>query len=209
MRCLLIDTCTSNLVVSIINDNTIEYLFNSKVDSELSSMFIPIINGAFKKCSIRPNDIDKVFVSNGPGSFTGIRIGLAFAKTFCWALNKDLIFFTSLELIATSSNNNCLSLIDARRGYVYRGFYDSNLNKLSNEKYISIAEVVNEIETYNNLDYYSYDSFENFNVKSVKIDILKLINKHINDKPVNPHELKPSYLKNTEAEEKLNSDKRD
>ena len=156
---------------------------------------MPVIFEAFNQSNLTPENIDKIFVVNGPGSFTGIRVGLTVAKIMAYSLNIPLISLSSLELMASGFDEDITSLIDARRGYVFAGKYDKELNAIYKDNYVLL----------DNLDLkgtiVSYDSF-NFEVKNPKLDIVKIIKKHENDKPINPHELKPNYLKLTEAEEK-------
>ena len=71
----------------------------------MSSKLLPIIDSGLKELNLTLNDIDKVFVVNGPGSFTGIRVGVTVAKTIGWALKKDIIPVSSLELIATTNTS--------------------------------------------------------------------------------------------------------
>ena len=198
MISIVVDTSTPTLLFSIVENNEIKYLYNSKTDGDLSSNFMVIVSNAFNETNIKPNDVNKIFISTGPGSFTGIRIGMTFAKVFAYSLKKDLIPFSTLELFASSSSSkNIISVIDARRDYVYRGIYDDSLNCLKDE-----------IKSFKNYSVYSYDSFSDINSVIPNVNVLKLVNKHIDDKPVNPHELKPSYLKMTEAEEKILNDKK-
>ena len=207
MKHLVIDTSTPNLFFAIVENNDIKYCYDDIIDSDLSSKFMVIVDEAFKKCNILPNEIDKVFISCGPGSFTGIRIGMTFAKVFCFSLKKDLIPFSSLEAFISSSNSeNSVALIDARRGFVFRGVYNKDLNSVIDDGYVSLDNLLSELKSLKNYDVFSYNEFEDFDVKKPSIDAVKIINKHINDKPINPHELKPKYLKNTEAEEKLKND---
>ena len=203
MKSLLVDTSTSKLLIYIVENNSVLFSFNEKLDKTLSSRFMLIIENAFKQTNISPKEIDKIFVSIGPGSFTGIRIGMTFAKIYSLLLKKDLIPISTLELFASSLNEGeCYALIDARRGYVYSGFYNSNLDTVIKEKYVLLDDLLKDV--CQKCKIYSYDSFSNINVIEPKINVLKVINKHINDIPINPHSLKPLYLKNTEAEDKLN-----
>ena len=202
MKYLFIDTCTSNLIVSLIIDGNIVSYFNKKIENGMSNYLLKEIESQLNSNNIKASSIDAIFVSNGPGSFTGIRVGLTVAKVYAWSLNIKVIPVSSLEVLAsTNTNNTNVSLIDARRGYVYRGIYDKYLNQVINDAYILYNK-----EDYKNYNIVSYDSFDN--AICPNIDILKVIKKHENDEGINPHLLNPNYLKLTEAEEKLN-DKRD
>ncbi len=195
MKYLLIDSATATLVVAIVIDDKIAYYYNQKVGKDMSSSIMSVIDEAFKTAGIKPRELDKIFIANGPGSFTGIRVGLTVAKTMAWALNIPVISISSLEVIAsTPSNQNNIAVIDARRGYVYAGVYDVNLNSIMSDQHI----LFNDINQQGTV--VSYDSYGEI---KPNIDILKVIKKHINDEAVNPHSLKPKYLKLTEAEEKL------
>ena len=205
MKILFIDTSTLYLNIAIIEDDKIIFNHKEKVEKDMSSKIIPIIDSGFKKCSFNIKDINKIFVVNGPGSFTGVRIGVTVAKTIAWSLNIDLIPLSSLEFIAStnSSKKYRVPMIDARRGNVFAGIYDENLFNIFPDQLISYEQLSKKIdESYEQISYH----LEN----NLKPDgnILKVINKHLLDTPINPHLLKPNYLKLTEAEEKLN-DQRD
>lgn len=203
MISLLIDTCTNNVVIGLVKDNTIIEQIIETNDKSLSTNFIPLVKKIFDNNGLKPNEIDNIFVAVGPGSFTGIRVGVTFAKVMAWTLNKKVIPFSSLELIASTSNNDTIvPLIDARRDYVFSGIYDKNLNVLMEDKYISISDLSKELDDFNNIDFVSLDSFQ-FSTILPNVDIMKVINKHLNDSGVNPHKLNPNYLKKTEAEENL------
>ena len=161
----------------------------------MSSSIMGVIDEAFQTSGIKPKDIDKIFAVNGPGSFTGIRVGLTVAKTMAWSLKIPVVPISSLELIAsgTPSDNN-IALIDARRGYVYAGGYDKELNNTFEDKHILLENIKEGT-------FISYDDIEN--AVKPNIDVLKVIHKHEKDKGINPHKLNPKYLKLTEAEEKL------
>ena len=90
-------------------------------------------------------------------------------------------------------------MIDARRENVFAGIYDKNLNNIMNDQLISYKQLSAKLN-----DSYEQISYDFDNMLNPKEDILKVINKHLNDLPVNPHLLNPNYLKLTEAEEKLN-----
>lgn len=206
MNYLFIDTSSTNVVVAIVKDTNIVSCFNKKVDLDLSVNILPIISKIFDESKMVPNDIDTIFVVNGPGSFTGIRIGVTIAKTYAWSLKKKIIPISSLEFIATTRVNEeyIIPLIDARRGYVYAGIYDSKLNIKNNDEYISLEELTKKAPK--NSIYVSYDDVNIDHIKP-NVDVVRLIQKHINDKDINAHILNPNYLKMTEAEENLCKEK--
>lgn len=202
---LFIDTSTSYPIVSIIENNNIKAMFNKKIDTDISVSIFSILDTMFKELNITPKDIKKIFIANGPGSFTGTRIGVTIAKVYGYSLNVDLIPVSTLEVLAGGVNKDYIvPVIDARRGFVYAGIYDKDLNKIVDDRYISLDKLKEELE---GKDYVlvSYDDIAG-SIKP-KIDLIKVINKHEKDIPVNAHGLNPNYLKKTEAEEKL-SDKK-
>ena len=189
MKYLFIDTCSNCLIISTIINDKIDYFFIDKNNNDTSSKVMKVLKDAVDDI----NTVDKIFVVNGPGSFTGIRVGVTIAKTIGFCLNIPIISLSELELLVSTNTDTKynVSLIDARRGYVYAGIYDNNLNVYLKDQYI-LASDINYPDNYTIID--NYDN----------IDLLKIIKKHEFDNPINPHDLKPNYLKKTEAEEKLN-----
>lgn len=206
MKILFIDTSSFNVTISYIEDNVIKFIFNDEIRDDMSSKIMPIIRDGSIESSIELSDLDRIIVCNGPGSFTGIRIGVTIAKTIAWALKKDIITISTLELYASTSFDTkyIIPMINARRGYVYAGVYDNNLNNVVSDKYIYMEDL-NEYFAESTL--VSYDDIEN-TIKP-NIDLVKLINKHINDEPISCHAVNPNYLKLTEAEMNLNRSKND
>ena len=199
MKYLFIDSATTNLVVAIINEGKIAYIYDNNDGHDTSSKMMPVLAEAFENTGLKPQDIDKIFVVTGPGSFTGIRVGLTVAKTMAYALNIPIVPISSLEVMASCSGGT--ALINARRGYVFAGTYDEKLNVIYPDSYVLMSDKLDK-------PYISYDEFE-FTAEKPKIDVLKVIKKHENDYPVNPHTLKPNYLKMTEAEENFNKHDRE
>lgn len=194
MNYLFIDTCSNYLIISIVKNMEMIYSFKEKNDTKLSSKVMPIIDDAFIKTNLSINDINKIFIVNGPGSFTGIRVGVTIAKVIGFSLNIPLIKLSELELMATTNTDSIynIPIIDARRGYVYTATYDKDLNLISKERHMLFSDIEKP------------NSFTFIDDDNVDFDIIKIIKKHEFDKPINPHALIPNYLKKTEAEEKLN-----
>ena len=196
MKYLFIDTSADNLIIAIIDDDKIIYYSNISNGKDTSSKVMPVLDEAFKKTGLNVKDIDKMFVVNGPGSFTGIRVGVTIAKTIGFCLNIPIIPISELELLATTSTDTTynVSLIDARRGYVYGAIYDKNLDFFVKESHVLLEQLKKKYP----------NSYTIITSSNAKIDLLKVIKKHKNDEPIHPHELKPNYLKKPEAEENLN-----
>ena len=201
MRYLFINSATANLVVAILIDGKITYLYDNNDDKDTSSKIMPVIDEAFRVSKIVPRDIDKIFVVNGPGSFTGIRVGLTVAKVMGYSFKIPVIPISSLEFMCSGFDFDVMGLIDARRGYVYAGGYDKNLKSIYRDSYILFDNISSDMK------YVSYDKFD-FDVLAPKFDLLKIIRNHGNDSILNVHNINPNYLKLTEAEEKRLNDKR-
>ena len=200
MRSLLLDTSNSFINIYVVENNEILVEEHIKVLKDMSNIIMPKIRELFDRLDFDIKDVDKLFVTIGPGSFTGVRIGITVIKTIGYSLNIPICPISTLEYLASISTDEkrILSIIDARRGNVFAGYYDNNLDRIKEEELISYEDI-----NKNNYDIVvSYDGVYNSNV--INVDILKLINKHLNDKSINPHSLVPNYLKKTEAEEKLN-----
>lgn len=204
MRSLFINTSSFFMSIAILENGKVVYKKEEEMLTDMASRIVPEIELAFDNVTFDIEDINNIFVVNGPGSFTGVRVGVTVAKMIGWALKKDIIPLSSLELLATTKidSTNHIGVIDARRGYVFAGVYDSSLNVIMKDNYILLSD----------LDKYlvdgkliSYDKIDGALAPS--IDIEKVVSKHMNDEPINAHALKPNYLKLTEAEEKKKENK--
>ncbi len=192
MRYLFIDT-SFGYVVSLIENDKIVCINKSEENFNTSDKILPVISSMFDNVDFKINDISKIFIVTGPGSFTGIRVGVTIAKILGYTLNIPLIKLSKLELLATTSvkTKYVMPVIDARRGYAYVALYDNDLNIYLDDCYDVLDTVTKK---YNDYTIVSDNS---------NLDIIKIIKKHELDEAENPHLLKPNYLKKTEAEEKL------
>ena len=199
MIALFVDTSISFPTISLVKDNEVLFKFHSEIKSDMSSKILTIIDEALNNSDLSLKSIDKIFAVTGPGSFTGVRIGVTIAKTIAWSLNIPVIPISSLEYMATTQTNKkyIVCMIDARRGNVFAGIYNNELECVKKDSLINKDELFDDL----NEDYLllSYDTIENAVHPSP--DVLKIINKYKNEVGVNPHQLKPNYLKLTEAEE--------
>lgn len=204
MITLFIDTSTTTLTVALIKEGIV--LEESTVSSsEHSKHTMPEIEKLFKNNNIDPKSVNKIMVTNGPGSFTGIRIGVTIAKTYAWACNINIVPISTLKAYALSLNNYdyYIPMIDARRSYVYVGVYDKDYNEVMNDTYISLDELKMKVKDLNNICFISNDNIKDINTENVKLDVQKIYDYYKDNDGVNPHSLMPNYLKKTEAEEKF------
>ena len=203
MISLFIDTSYKSLFVGIVDNNRLIDQICMMAEANFSEKLIPTIKEIIDKNNISLEKIDKLFVTVGPGSFTGIRIGLAVCKTLAFALNKRIVPISSLEFMATTKVNTKykISFIDARHDMVFAGVYDEDNNCVVPDSYTSIERITNQIS--DTFTYISYDNLPNINSITPEYNVLDIVNKHLNDKDFGPHEVNPNYLKKTEAEEKI------
>lgn len=207
MKCLFIDTSTRVLTISISSLDEIFSLVSSNNTNEHSKWALVKMKEAFREAKMMPTDIDRIIVVNGPGSFTGIRIGVTIAKTYAWSLKKDIISISSLLANAMSYDgyDYYISILDARRDHVYAGIYDKEYKSVIDEQYISIDELNNHIDKLQGSKVIVGDIQINNEVKPINLNILKIVN-YCSTQPLdNAHQLKPRYLKMVEAEEKKGS----
>lgn len=206
MRILYIDTSSSYLYSGIVEDNKLISEIKEEFGQSLSEVALPKIVSMFKKNEIEPNQIDKIIVVNGPGSFTGIRIGITIAKVYSWSLNIPITTITSLEAMMLSSKNNTykVPVIDARRQYVFAAIYDSENRQILQPQHIKIADLKQKMLTLNEYIVITNneDLEEDFeNIEGYNPDILKIVDYFKDKDAINPHAVNPEYLKLTEAEE--------
>lgn len=128
MKILSMNTSSNICAVALLEDKTvIKELIVDDANTH-SIKLMPLISDLLKQCNISLSDIDLFACDKGPGSFTGIRIGISTVKAFCDVTLKPGIGISSLTSLAYSSNYNGLicSLIDAKNDNVYYGLFKHN-----------------------------------------------------------------------------------
>src|SRR3954462_12222390 len=155
MTILAIDTSNYVLGVALLEDNQVlgEYITNLKKNHSVRIM--PAIQTLMKDCEKVPADLTKIVVAKGPGSYTGVRIGVTIAKTLAWTLNIPLVGISSLEILASGVgryfNGYVSPLFDARRGQIYTGLYqfrNGNLQSIVKDQIILSKNWAEQLQTY-------------------------------------------------------------
>ncbi len=201
---LFLDTSSDNLVVSLLRDNEI---INEKRITSLndhSSYLAVTIREVLNESNIKLTDINKILVAVGPGSFTGTRIGITTAKTIAWALNIKVVPVSSLKeyIFSYSGYDYYIPLEEDKKGS-YVCVYDKEYNEVTSESYLHNEELIPFISKYKNALIISNKNYDGLNVKEKVLDTQKLINYYKDCEEINPHNLKPNYIKKIDAESKL------
>ncbi|WP_432662725.1 tRNA (adenosine(37)-N6)-threonylcarbamoyltransferase complex dimerization subunit type 1 TsaB [Wukongibacter baidiensis] len=152
MNMLAIDTSSLVATVAVMNEEKLlgEYTINSPMTH--SQKLMPIIEELLSTLDLSMEDIDYIAASRGPGSFTGVRIGIATVKGLAHARNIPIIGVSSLEGLAyniTYSEELICPIMDARRSQVYTGVYkwiDYELKEIVKEAPLSIDELIGELK---------------------------------------------------------------
>lgn len=124
-----IETANAPLSIAVVRDGKViaEIVQNIKLTHSAGAM--PAIEEVLVKAGIKPNELDAIAVSEGPGSYTGVRIGVTLAKTLAWTLKKPLVGISSLKTLAANAalyDGFICPIFDARRGNVYSAVYKGN-----------------------------------------------------------------------------------
>lgn len=204
MITLFIDTSNQDVSIALLKDGKIINKITKSIPNEHSKYAVSYIDEVLKKSEITPKEVQSIMVVNGPGSFTGVRIGLTIAKVYALLNNIKVTLISSLKCLAIGNNKNkyILSLINARNDNYYIGFYDKNYNDVINEHFGNIEEVNDIINKYDDVLVVSNNS-DNDNVKVINELDIESIYEYYKDKvKVNPHMVLPNYLKLPQVLEK-------
>ena len=134
---LLIDTALETASVGIARDGNLLLHKENDHQQDHAAWLHGAIQSLLNESGISLNEVNAVGVTAGPGSYTGLRVGMAAAKGICYAQNIPLICVSTLQLLAAGVEaedaNLIISLIDARRDEVYAGVYNRDLEPLQPE----------------------------------------------------------------------------
>jgi tRNA threonylcarbamoyladenosine biosynthesis protein TsaB len=223
MNILAIDTSTNVLGVGIASNEKIigEYITNIKRNH--STRVLPAIDFLLKDCGMDIKEINKIIVADGPGSYTGLRIGLTIGKTLAWTLNIPIVGVSSLKLMAAGAryfDGYISPVMDARRGNIFTGLYEYKEGKLMqaiDDQHIPTEEWCKLLKTFDKPvlflgnDVVIHEQvivnqlakqvqFAPITVNIPKPGELALLAKDLKEK--NVHSFAPNYLRLAEAEAK-------
>lgn len=153
MKTLAIDSSSMTGSVALLDEENLvgEYLLSLKRTH--SERLLPALDALLTQAGVGIGDIDLLAVSLGPGSYTGLRIGLGTAKGLAFALDKPLVGVSTLEALAEGAGpwpGTVASMVDARHGHVFAGAYtaasaEGGLRLQGAERYLAISEFAAEL----------------------------------------------------------------
>src|SRR6202795_4142698 len=134
MIVLAIDTCEARGSIAILNDDAVLQVAPHTSAEEYSSWLLPAVNLALESAKSTFAEVDVFVAASGPGSFTGVRIGLTTVKAWSEVFNKPIVAVSRLEAIAAQSQSKApyvASLIDAQRGQIFGALYKRAAEELT------------------------------------------------------------------------------
>ena len=142
MKIAAFDTSSKALTLAILEDETLLAQMTLNIKKNHSITLMPAIDFLMNSLDMKPTDLDRIVVAQGPGSYTGLRIAVATAKTLAHTLKIELVGVSSLlALVPEQVEGLVIPVMDARRNNVYAGFYQSD-QAVRPEAHLPLAEVL-------------------------------------------------------------------
>lgn len=210
MKVLAFDTSSKALSLAILEDKQVlaETTINIKKNHSITLM--PAIDFLMESLDWTPKDLDRIVVAEGPGSYTGLRIAVATAKTLAHTLNIELVGMSSLlALVPYQQEGLFVPLIDARRNNVYAGFYE-NAKPVMPEAHLSFERVIELIKGASQVTFVGevgpfveqiQEHLPRTNYKETLPNAANLALLAWDKEADSLHDFVPNYLKRVEAEE--------
>ncbi|MBC1482845.1 tRNA (adenosine(37)-N6)-threonylcarbamoyltransferase complex dimerization subunit type 1 TsaB [Listeria sp. FSL L7-1509] len=147
-----IDTSSDTMTIALFDNGVVIGEYTTNLKKNHSVRLLPAIAALMDECSVKPTDLKKIAVAKGPGSYTGLRIGVTVAKTMAWDAGIPIVGISSLALLAENAlyfSGKVVALMDARRGNVYAGVYQAIQGEMSNilpDSHIALAELLEKLQ---------------------------------------------------------------
>ena len=201
MITLFIDTSSSDVSIAIIKDKEILSSITKSIPNAHSIYTVSFLDKIIKEANLKQKDIENILVVTGPGSFTGVRIGVTIAKTYAYLRKINVIGVSSLKMLSLSCDHEyCLSLVNARHDNYYLGLYDQNNNEVISEQFNTKDEVLKLIQKYQPVIVSNEDIvIDDKIIQKQSLDIIKIVSYYQKQPSINPHLVVPNYLKLPQA----------
>ncbi len=155
MKILAIDTSNAVMSVAFVEGGVVRGELTTNVKKDHSSRLMPAIQSLLGNCGITPSELEAIAIAKGPGSYTGVRIGVTVAKTIAWTLQIPIFGVSSLAVLAANGKyfgGFIMPLFDARRGQIYTGLYryeNNVLQTIEKDTIILAIDFVKRVKQYN------------------------------------------------------------
>lgn len=208
MKILAVSTSSNNCSVALLEDDNIIKELNICNEKTHSEKFMPLIDELLSETKTSLSDINLISVDNGPGSFTGIRIGIATIKAIAEFKNIPVVACSSLEALAynVADADYICSIIDARNNQVYAGIFDKNYDLISDYFADDFNNLIPIFKKYPNIVFVGNGSHllnvsENYEdtIHSANIGLCGY-KKYLNGLSINADNLSVMYLRPSQAE---------
>lgn len=212
---LILGISTSSNIASVALSKDAECIKELNINNNKthSETLLPLINELLSETNIKLQDINLIACDNGPGSFTGIRIGISTVKAIAESLNIPVIAVSSLEGLAYNIHDSeCIcSLIDARNNQVYCGLFDSNHTLIGNYMADDINTILPVINQNQGISFVgdgavahkvllNINDFKSDNLLHAKNINLCAFNKFSKGEILSADSILPMYLRKSQAE---------
>ncbi|SEK18105.1 tRNA threonylcarbamoyl adenosine modification protein YeaZ [Streptococcus equinus] len=211
MKVLAFDTSSKALSVAILDGENLLADVTVNIKKNHSINLMPAIDFLMKAVDLKPADLDRIAVAQGPGSYTGLRVAVATAKTLAYTLNIDLVGVSSLYALAAAADFEgvVVPLIDARRNNVYAGFYKDG-QAIKEDQHMNFADVLEAVKDENEVMFVGEvanfcqqieEAMPTAKTMTVLPSAYAIGKRGQELQPVDVDSFVPSYLKRVEAEE--------
>lgn len=148
MKILAFDTSSTALSVALLEDENLVAESTVTVKKNHSISLMPTIDFLVAQAGWQPAVLERIVVAQGPGSYTGLRVAVATAKTLAYALGIDLVGVSSLQALTDlTADGIVIPIMDARRNNVYVGFYE-NGQAIVSDHHAAFADVLEQAKAY-------------------------------------------------------------
>jgi len=210
MKVLAFDSSSKTLAIAILEDEQLLAEMTINIKKNHSITLMPAIDFLMESLDLKPTDLERIVVAEGPGSYTGLRIAVATAKTLAHTLKISLVGVSSLRILVPESIDGLvIPLMDARRNHVYAGFYE-NGRAAKADQYASLNAVLEQLKGRKQVTFVGEvtafrqeinQTFPEAKVLEVLPSAFKIGQVGQKLTPVDVHAFVPKYLKKVEAEE--------
>ena len=210
MKVLAFDTSSKALSVALLEEENRLAELTLTIKKNHSITLMPTIEFLMASIDWKPTDLDRIVVAEGPGSYTGLRIAVATAKTLAQTLKIDLVGVSSLlALVPEEIEGLALPVMDARRNHVYAGFYQEDQlvypeGHLSFEAVLERAKGAEKVTFLGEVEAFReqiQEALPNAQMVETLPDAVRIGRLGLTKEAVSVHGFVPNYLKRVEAEE--------